>query len=53
VWDLYRRALGRFGRVPTLIEWDTDIPPLAVLMDEAARAERNAALDGEGDAHAA
>lgn len=35
VWALYRRAIARFGPVPTLIEWDTDIPPLAVLLDEA------------------
>jgi hypothetical protein len=35
VWDLYRAALQRFGAVPTLIEWDTDIPPLAVLLGEA------------------
>lgn len=38
VWRLYEAALERFGAVPTLIEWDTDIPPLAVLLDEAARA---------------
>jgi uncharacterized protein (UPF0276 family) len=38
VWSLYRHALQRFGCVPTLIEWDTDIPELAVLLDEAARA---------------
>ena len=43
VWALYRHALARFGAVPTLIEWDTDIPPLAVLLDEAASAERCAA----------
>jgi len=35
VWKLYERALKRFGPVPTLIEWDTDIPALAVLLDEA------------------
>jgi uncharacterized protein (UPF0276 family) len=40
VWDLYREALDRFGVVPTLIEWDTNLPELAVLLDEAARAER-------------
>jgi uncharacterized protein len=34
VWRLYERALERFGPVPTLIEWDTDIPALAVLLDE-------------------
>jgi len=38
VWTLYARALRRFGRVSTLIEWDTDIPPLEVLLDEAAAA---------------
>lgn len=38
VWSLYEHALERFGRVPTLIEWDTDIPELAVLLEEAARA---------------
>jgi uncharacterized protein (UPF0276 family) len=40
VWALYREAVARFGRVPTLIEWDTDVPPLAVLLDEAAKADR-------------
>jgi uncharacterized protein len=40
VWSLYRAALARFGRVPTLIEWDTDIPALEVLLGEAARADR-------------
>ncbi|KVF72485.1 hypothetical protein WS75_19100 [Burkholderia sp. FL-7-2-10-S1-D7] len=35
VWNLYEHALRRFGEVPTLIEWDTDIPPLNVLVDEA------------------
>jgi uncharacterized protein (UPF0276 family) len=38
VWTLYAQALARFGPVPTLIEWDTDIPPLDVLLDEAGRA---------------
>lgn len=40
VWDLYREALARFGPVSTLIEWDTDIPALEVLVDEAARARQ-------------
>ena len=39
VWHLYARSLMRFGRVSTLVEWDTDIPPLAVLLAEAATAE--------------
>lgn len=38
VWTLYRHALQRFGAVPTLIEWDTDVPALDVLLDEAERA---------------
>jgi uncharacterized protein (UPF0276 family) len=39
VWDLYRDAVDRFGRVPTMIEWDTALPPLDVLLDEAALAD--------------
>jgi uncharacterized protein (UPF0276 family) len=39
VWDLYRRALRRFGPLPTLIEWDTDIPSLEVLQAEARHAD--------------
>ena len=39
VWRLYQAALARFGAVPTLIEWDTDIPPLEVLQNEAAKAQ--------------
>ena len=35
---LYAAALARFGPVPTLIEWDNDVPALAVLLDEASRA---------------
>ena len=38
VWALYRHAVQRFGAVPTLIEWDTDVPELGVLLDEAAHA---------------
>jgi uncharacterized protein (UPF0276 family) len=38
VWQLYREALEHFGPVPTLIEWDTDIPALEVLLAEAEKA---------------
>jgi len=38
VWRIYQHALARFGPVPTLIEWDTAIPALDVLLDEAVRA---------------
>lgn len=39
VWALYSHALQRFKQVPALIEWDTDIPALDVLMAEAGKAE--------------
>lgn len=39
VWMLYREALERFGNVPTLIEWDTDIPELPVLLEEARKTD--------------
>jgi hypothetical protein len=38
VWDLFDLAVARFGPVPTLIEWDNDVPPLVVLLAEARRA---------------
>jgi uncharacterized protein (UPF0276 family) len=38
VWSLYAHACRRFGPKPTLIEWDTDLPALDVLLSEAARA---------------
>ncbi|WP_395699877.1 DUF692 domain-containing protein [Aquabacterium sp.] len=40
VWQAYAHALRRLGSVPTLIEWDTALPALDVLLDEAARAQR-------------
>jgi len=40
VWDLYCAALKRFGSVPTLIEWDTDIPSFSTLRAEALKAEQ-------------
>ena len=39
VWDLYRYAISRLGPIPTLIEWDADLPSWQVLHDEARRAE--------------
>jgi uncharacterized protein (UPF0276 family) len=38
VWALCAQALQRFGPLPVLVEWDTDLPALEVLLDEAARA---------------
>ena len=39
VWQLYEKAIERFGNIPTLIEWDTDIPELSVLLNEKNKAE--------------
>ncbi|MGK5061571.1 MNIO family bufferin maturase [Janthinobacterium sp. LB3P112] len=39
VWDLYAAALLRFGAIPTLVEWDTDVPPLDILLGEADKAQ--------------
>src|SRR5262249_13765293 len=39
-WDLYAYALRRFGLRPTLIEWDSDIPPLTTLLGEAEHAHK-------------
>ncbi len=44
VWDLYREALRRFGRVSTLVEWDDRIPPLEEVVAESRRA---AAVEAE------
>jgi uncharacterized protein (UPF0276 family) len=43
VWALYRQAVRRFGRVPTMIERDDHIPPLDHLLEELAVARRVAA----------
>ena len=40
VWSLYAEALARLGPRPTLIEWDAELPPLAGLVGEAAKANR-------------
>ena len=45
VWLLYRRALQRFGAVPTLVEWDERVPELCVLEAEAERARLIAASE--------
>ncbi|MBX3659852.1 MAG: DUF692 domain-containing protein [Ramlibacter sp.] len=43
VWQLHAHALARWGAVPTLVEWDTGLPPLDVLLGEAQRARVPAA----------
>ena len=52
VWALYGQALVRFGPVPTLVEWDTNLPPLQVLLMEAAQAASMLHRASEETAHA-
>ena len=52
VWTLYQQALTLFGPVPTLIEWDNNIPPLETLVAEARRADHLIALTAKEAAHA-
>jgi uncharacterized protein len=40
VWELYAQTLRRFGALPTLIEWDTKLPALEILLDEARHAQK-------------
>ena len=40
VWELYASAVARLGPVPTLIEWDSNLPELPVLLAEAEKADR-------------
>ena len=39
VWHLYGQAVRRFGAISTLIEWDTDIPEIEILLGEVKRAK--------------
>ncbi len=50
VWTLYREALSRVGPIPTLLEWDTDIPSLDRVLDEADRARQVFAEFDTGEA---
>jgi len=43
VWEVYAAAVRRFGLMPTLIEWDTDVPELEVLLEQARLADEVAA----------
>lgn len=47
VWDLLRQVVTVRGPVPVLVEWDTNIPPLPVLLEEAGLA-RDILLQEEG-----
>lgn len=53
VWRLYERAIDQFGLVPSLIEWDKDLPGFNTLIGEARKAERIAQTRFDGHARAA
>lgn len=54
VWALYERAVGRFGKVSTLIEWDDNIPALDELVKTAGRARQiNEKIVGAANARSA
>ncbi len=48
VWTLYCETVARLGPRPTLIEWDSDLPALSILVEEAVIADR--ILEGAHDA---
>ncbi len=37
-WELYKDAIAHFGNVPTLVEWDNDLPEWDILVSQAQRA---------------
>ena len=52
VWQLYKKAIARFGKVSTMIERDDNIPPLAEVMQELRQVRQLAAQiygDKDGD----
>ncbi len=53
VWDLHRRLIERLGPLPTLIEWDADVPAWPILEAEVAQAESVLRHGDELRAHAA
>ena len=52
VWSLYDAAIGLFPEAATLIEWDSNIPELDVLVAEAARADARRQVIQTGGVHA-
>jgi uncharacterized protein len=57
VWQLFDVVIGQCGPIPTLVEWDSDIPDWSVLKAEAAAAQaildRHAHRSMLGKTHAA
>jgi uncharacterized protein len=51
VWKLYDAALAQLGDIPTIMEWDSDLPPLTTLVGEAEKADKIRATHRKGNAH--
>lgn len=51
VWQGYQQAITRFGAIPTLIEWDNDLPAWSVLINEAQKARDIAKVILRGSNH--
>ena len=52
VWALYSEAMARFAAAAPLVEWDSNLPALAILLDEAAAADEMAhVIDHKDDRH--
>ena len=39
VWDLYAYTQNRFGKIPSMIEWDGDVPAFEVILEEIGKLE--------------
>ncbi len=52
VWALYAEVIAKAGLLPTLVEWDNDLPDWPILAAEAARAGAVLATRGAGLARA-
>jgi uncharacterized protein len=39
VWDIFQNVISQVGQIPTLVEWDNDVPAWSVLKNEAAKAD--------------
>jgi uncharacterized protein (UPF0276 family) len=48
VWTLYRETISRCRPVPTLVEWDNEVPEWKVLLKEAVRADATMAIAASG-----
>ncbi len=53
VWTLFQEVIAKTGPLPTLIEWDNDVPDLPVLLAEADRAQTILTANPKGQLYAA